>query len=426
MSTPLLTTKLHIPPMRPKLVSRPRLIERLNEGPRSGRKLTLISAPAGFGKTTLLCEWAASCEPWVRVAWLSLDYEDNDVACFWTYLIAAPQTAYPGLGQDALKLLQASQPLPAQAIVTPLLNEIADLSQTSSTNGVVLVLDDYHLIFTRAIHEGIAFLLEHQPHKMHLAISTRADPPLPAFRLRARGQLTELRSDDLRFTPEEATIFLNTLMGLNLTTEDVKALEAHTEGWIVGLQLAALSMQGRDAEATHEFIAAFTGGHHYILEYLTEEVVRRQPEPVRRFLMETSILNRPCGPLRDALRRPGVSPAERDGAAMLTYLQRCNLFIVPLDDERSWMAGFQGERFASALNAANELKAWAEGKGHSLVDLAIAWVLANPAVTLAIVGAKTPEQAVQNTEAANWFLTPEDLQEIDQIQGDYRILNLHR
>jgi len=336
MAAPLLRPKLHIPPVRPARVSRPRLIERLNAG--LHRNLTLICAPAGFGKTTLLTEWihspysllptSHSPLPTPLFAWLSLDDQDDEPSRFWTYLIAALQTVHADLGQEALRLLQTPRPTPPQAALSPLVNQIAALAPTPSTTNVVLVLDDYHLIAAPQIHEGIAFLLEHQPHNLHLVISTRADPPLPVFRLRARGQLTELRADDLRFTPGEAATFLNAVMGLGLAPGDVEALEARTEGWIVGLQLAALSLQGRtDA---HQFIAAFSGGHHYVLEYLTEEVVHRQTGPVRRFLILTSILDRLCGPLCDALT------GERDGAAVLADLHRRNLFIVPLDDERRW------------------------------------------------------------------------------------------
>jgi LuxR family maltose regulon positive regulatory protein len=315
----LLKTKLHIPPIRSELVSRPRLIERLDTGLHC--KLTLLSAPAGFGKTTLLSEWMIQLQD--RAAWLSLDEGDNDEARFWTYLVAALQTVQVDLGQDALRFLQTPQQPATQAVLTTLLNEMAALPQDS-----ILVLDDYHLISERAIHEGIAFLLEHLPAQMHVAISTRADPPIPIHRLRARGQLTELRSDDLRFTTGEAAAFLNAAMGLDLAREDVETLEARTEGWIVGLQLAALSLQGR-ADA-REFITAFSGGHYYVLEYLTNEVVRRQPEPVQRFLMQTSILDRLCGPLCNALT------GESDGESMLAHLRQRNLFILPLDDEYRW------------------------------------------------------------------------------------------
>jgi LuxR family maltose regulon positive regulatory protein len=338
---PLLQTKLYIPSVRPdpptglraRLVSRPRLIERLNEGLCSGRKLTLVSAPAGFGKTTLLSEWAsqrvgesADRRP---VAWLSLDGGDNDPARFWAYFVAALQTipglGETGVGESALAMLRTlqRQTLPVEAILTALINEIA----TSPTD-FILVLDDYHLIQARPIHDALTFLLDHLPPPMHLALVTRADPPLPIARLRGQGRLIELRQTDLRFTPQEAAEFLNQVMGLSLSTEDVAALESRTEGWIVGLQLAALSLQGR--ADNHEFITAFSGGHHYVLEYLTEEVVRRQPEPVQRFLVQTSILDRLCGPLCNALT------GESDGEAMLAHLRRRNLFILPLDDEHHW------------------------------------------------------------------------------------------
>ena len=315
----LLKTKLHVPPVRSELVSRPRLIERLETG-RSG-KVTLVSAPAGFGKTTLLGEWVTQLQD--RAGWLALDEGDNDETHFWRYVIAALQMVEADLGRDALQLLRAVQRPATQVVLTALLNGLVSLSR-----GAILVLDDYHLISGPAIHAGVSFLLEHLPPQLHVVISTRADPPLPMHLLRARGQLAELRSADLRFTAGEAAEFLNRAMGLELTTEDVEALEARTEGWVVGLQLAALSLQGRpDA---HEFITSFSGGHHYVLEYLTQEVVRRQPEAVQRFLMQTSLLDRLCAPLCNAVT------GEDDGAAMLAYLQQRNLFIVALDQEHRW------------------------------------------------------------------------------------------
>jgi LuxR family maltose regulon positive regulatory protein len=321
MDGSILTTKLYIPPPRSNLVARSRLVEQLDEGVRSGHKLTLISAAAGSGKTTLLAEWAAICD--LQFCWLSLDEDDNDPARFWLYVVAALQTIHPQLGQSMLPVLQRPQPAPARSILAPLLNEVAAISEP-----IVLVLDDVHLVTAGAIYDDIAFLLDHLPQQLSLVIATRADPPLPIARLRARGQLTELRADDLRFTAEEVAIFLNGVMGLGLEPEDVAALEARTEGWISGLHLAALSMQGRgDA---HAFVQAFTGGHHYILEYLIEEVLSRQPEPVQRFLLQTSILDRLCAPLCDGLT------GKQDGADMLERLQRDNLFIVPLDDERHW------------------------------------------------------------------------------------------
>jgi LuxR family maltose regulon positive regulatory protein len=345
MAIPLLRTKLYVPPVRrdKRVVARSRLTERLDEGLRLGHRLILISAAAGSGKTTLLVEWisavgaqrpvqGASVPPTGRgiyddsppqVAWLSLDDDDSDPARFWAYVVAALQTIRPRLGQSVLPMLQGPQPPPVRSILTSLLNEIAALAEP-----IVLVLDDYHLVTARAIHDGIAFLLDHLPRQLRLVIATRADPPLPIARLRARGQLTELRADDLRFTAEEAAALLNGVMGLALQPGDIAALEARTEGWVSGLYLAALSMQGRDD--AHTFVQAFTGSHHYILEYLMEEVLGRQPEPVLRILLRTSILDRLCASLCDALT------GGHDGADMLERLQRDNLFVIPLDDERRW------------------------------------------------------------------------------------------
>ncbi|HSR31646.1 MAG TPA: LuxR C-terminal-related transcriptional regulator [Anaerolineae bacterium] len=321
--SPILQTKLYIPPIQPKLVSRPRLIEQLNEG--LYRKLTLISAPAGFGKTTLLSEWIAGSEPRTRVAWLSLDEGDNDTVRFLTYFVATLQTVEPGIGDTALAVLQSPQPPPIEPVLTVLINEIA-----GRTDDLILVLDDYHLIDAQPVHKAMAFLLDHQPPNMHLVITSRADPPLPLSRLRGRGQLTELRPSDLRFAHDEAAAFLNQVMGLGLSAEDVTALEARTEGWIVGLQMAALSMRGRDAERIAGFIAGLTGGHRYILDYLTDEVLMQQPEQIRAFLLQTSVLNRLTGPLCDAVTGQG------NGQQILQQLDSANLFVVPLDDERRW------------------------------------------------------------------------------------------
>ncbi len=327
MSTPILTTKLYIPPPRSKVVLRPRLIERLNEG--LHRKLTLISAAAGFGKTTLVSEWAAGCDE--KVAWLSLDAGDNDPACFLAYLIAALQTLAlskvegiaANLGAGALGVLQSPQPPSIESILTTLLNEIATIP-----DHFILVLDDYHAIDAKPVDNALAFLLEHLPPPMHLVIATREDPHLPLARLRARGQLTELRATDLRFTRAEAADFLNQVMGLNLSADNIAALEARTEGWIAGLQLAALSMQGRSDAAS--FIQSFTGSHHFVLDYLVEEVLQRQPEHVRNFLLQTAILDRLSSPLCDAVT------GQEDGRGMLEALERGNLFVIPLDDQRQW------------------------------------------------------------------------------------------
>lgn len=350
MSTPILATKLHIPSPRPKVVSRPRLIERLNEG--LYRKLTLISAPAGFGKTTLVSEWLAGCSQ--PAAWLSLDERDNDPTRFLVYLIsalqmvAAQQPSVGTIGEGVLTVLQSPQPPPTESVLTPLLNEI-----TTIPDHFVVVLDDYHLIDAKPVDNALAFLVEHLPPQMHMVMATREDPPLPLARLRARSQLTELRATDLRFTPTEAATFLNQAMGLNLSAEEIAALETRTEGWIAGLQLAALALRGlasqglasqgqllmQGHEDTTDFIKSFTGSHRFVLDYLVEEVLQQQPESVQTFLLRTSILDRMCGPLCDAVLHKGAGQhaASSDaGQATLEYLERANLFIVPLDAERRW------------------------------------------------------------------------------------------
>jgi LuxR family maltose regulon positive regulatory protein len=321
MSTPILATKLYIPPLRPNIVNRPRLIERLNEG--LHRKLTLISAPAGFGKTTLISEWLVGRER--SVAWLSLDEGDNDPIRFLMYLVAALQTIAPNIGEGVLSVLQSPQPPPPDSILMTLLNDLSTFP-----DDFMLVLDDYHVIDAQAVDQALTYLVEHMPHHMHLVIATREDPLLPLARLRARGHLTEVRAADLRFTPTEAATFLNRVMGLTLSAHDIAALERRTEGWIAGLQLAALSLQGQQ-DAT-DFIASFTGSHHFVLDYLLEEVLEQQPENVQAFLLRSSILDRFCGSLCDAVvLDPTVS-----GQATLEYLERANLFIVPLDDKRHW------------------------------------------------------------------------------------------
>ena len=316
---PILATKLYIPPPRPKVVLRPRLIERLNEGLHG--KLTLISAPAGFGKTTLISEWVTSCER--PAAWLSLDEGDNDPTRFLVYLVAALQTIAANIGEGVLGVLQSPQPSPTESILTALLNEI-----TTVLDNFTLVLDDYHVIDAEPVDNALTFLLEHLPPQMHLVITTREDPHLPLARLRVRGQLTEMRATDLRFTPSEAAIFLNQVMGLNLSAENIAVLENRTEGWVAGLQLAALSMQGR--EDIPGFIRAFAGDDRYIADYLVEEVLQRQPDRVRSFLLQTSILDRLSGRLCDAVT------GQKDGKKMLEALERGNLFVVPLDDKRQW------------------------------------------------------------------------------------------
>src|SRR5438067_7045713 len=266
--TPILATKLYLPRLRPNVVSRPRLLERLNEG--LHRKLTLISAPAGFGRTTLVSAWVeASARPRTRTAWLSLDEGDNDPARFLAYLVAALQTIAAHIGEGVLGALQSPQPPPTEAILMALLNEI-----TTLPDNFVLVLDDYHMIDAKPVDIALTYLVEHLPPQMHLVIATREDPQLPLARLRAQGQLIELRAADLRFTPSEAAEFLNQVMGLNLSAEDIAALERRTEGWIAGLQLAALSLQGQPDAAS--FITSFTGSHHFVMDYLLEEVLEQQ------------------------------------------------------------------------------------------------------------------------------------------------------
>jgi LuxR family transcriptional regulator, maltose regulon positive regulatory protein len=321
MSEPLLLTKLYIPPPRHKNVRRSGLIERLNEGLHC--KLTLISAAAGFGKTTLASEWVAGWGG--SVAWLSLDEGDNDPTRFLTYLVAALQTIGANIGAGVLGALQSPQPPPTESILTALLNEIAAIP-----DHFILVLDDYHVLDAKPVDEALAFLLEHLPPHMHLVIATREDPHLPLARLRARGQLTELRATDLRFSPAEAADFLYQVMGLNLSAEDIAALETRTEGWIAGLQLAALSMQGHQDAAS--FIKSFTGSHHFVLDYLIEEVLQQQSESIKTFLLRTSILDRLCGPLCNAI----LEPPSASGQETLEYLEHANLFIVPLDNERRW------------------------------------------------------------------------------------------
>jgi LuxR family maltose regulon positive regulatory protein len=322
----LLTTKLYIPPRRSELVPRPRLIERLSEG--LSRQLTLICTPAGFGKTTLLSEWlsiqrAACGHSQLAIGWVSLDAEDNDPMRFWHYVVTALDLAQPGVGESTLDALFAAQPASIPSLLTTFINTIA-----SSAHDFALVLDDYHVIQAQAIHDTVASLLEHLPPNMHLFIASRTEPPLALARLRARNQLVELRSSDLRFTHAEAALFLQHILDVRLSVEEVAALEERTEGWIAGLQLAALSMRGRPDLST--FIASFAGSHRYIVDYLAEEVLYRLPETVQTFLMRTSILDRLCASLCNALTD------QVDGQRTLEALEQANVFIFPLDEERRW------------------------------------------------------------------------------------------
>jgi len=384
----LLATKFHIPPVPPQPVRRERLIAELNKS--TGVKLTLISAPAGFGKTTLVSMWARQVS--MPVVWLSLDKDDNDLARFLAYIITAFQKIQADIGKDALAVLHTPQSPSHEIVLTSLLNDLAAIQ-----GGLILVLDDYHLVQAQRVHEAVIFLLDHLPLQTHLLIASRADPPLPLPRLRARGQLIEIRQSDLRFTAEEAAAFLNKSMGLELTAQEVAALDRRTEGWIAGLQMAALSLQGHSPHPTtrSEFIQAFTGSHRFILDYLVEEVLEQQPPALIEFLLKTSILERLSGPLCDAVLgdwQPGepgkwdtglakpdqptrlMSDPFPDSQSILEHLEASNLFIIPMDDERLWyryhrlfsdLLGKRLRRTASDLLPALHLRAsrWYRGQG---------------------------------------------------------------
>ena len=345
MSIPLLTTKICVPPPRPNLVPRPRLIGRLDEGVRLGHRLALVSAPAGSGKTTLVTAWLHGTP---GVAWLSLDKEDDQPIRFLTYLVAALQQVDGNIGQGVQSLLTGSGRLPIEMLVTTLINDVATAFESPLSSGedlaleggaacsgqggagrrLVLVLDDYQVIDAPDIHGAVAFLLDHLPQGMHLVIVTREDPPLPLSRWRARGLMTEIRERDLRFSEPEVTAFLTGVMGLDLAPDEVSALNAHTEGWVAGLQLAAISMRGHSDPGG--FVRSFTGSHRHILDYLTDEVLRQQSKEVRSFLFQTCILSRLSGPLCDAVT------GREDGQGVLEHLEHANLFVISLDDQRQW------------------------------------------------------------------------------------------
>jgi LuxR family maltose regulon positive regulatory protein len=366
----LLATKLHIPRPRPGFVLRPRLLERLQEG--LEQQVVLVCTPAGLGKTSLLADWARrGGRP---VAWLSLDEADNDPARFWRHVVAALEGVRPGVAERVAPLLGPPAPPSFEGLVTALINQLA-----AQPDEVVLILDDYHLIEAQPVHGSLAFLLEHLPPQVHLVVASRADPPLPLARLRAGGQLAELRAADLRFTPEEAAELLRGAAGpdVSLTDTVVAALAARTEGWAAGLQLAALSLRGHGDPA--RFVEGFSGSHRYVLDYLTEEVLDHQPEPLRAFLLETSILDRLCGPLCDAVTGRG------DGQRLLEQIDRANLFLVPLDEERRWWryhrlfadllrARLAQERPERVPQLHRNAAAWCEA--HGLTDDAIHHALA--------------------------------------------------
>ncbi len=347
MTAPILVTKLFIPPTRTEIVQRPGLIDRLTDG--LDRKLTLLSAPAGFGKTTLVSHWVENLRSnlerdsqSIKVAWLSLDEDDNDPVRFLNYFIVAlnqNKGNETDLGRGALSMLQSPQPPPPNTVLISLINDLAAIPEK-----IIFILDDYHLIEADPVHQALVFLLDNIPPQLHLVIATRQDPPLSLSRLRARDQITELRAADLRFTSSEAADFLNQVMGLNLSSGDIAELETRTEGWIAGLQLAAISMRGYENRAN--FIKSFTGGHRLVLDFLIEEVLGQQPESIQNFLLQTSILDRMTGLLCDAVRfgntkSPGSSngtafSSQETGQETLKMLDHANLFIVPLDEERRW------------------------------------------------------------------------------------------
>jgi LuxR family maltose regulon positive regulatory protein len=318
---PLLESKLHVPRRRRGLVPRARLDQRLDRYALPA--VALVSAPAGFGKTTLLVDWLGGETPGsARTAWLSLDRRDSDPSVFWSYIVAALRKVAPAIGTDALAMLQTS-PSALQAVVAMLLNDLAALS-----DDLVLVLDDYHAVESIEVQESMLFLVENIPAQLHLVVASRADPPWPLAGLRARGDLVEIRTADLRFTGDEASAYLNDAMGLDLAPRQIDALEGRTEGWIAALQLAALSLQGRSDPS--EFIEGFAGDDRFVVDYLVDEVLSRQPDDIRTFLLETSILSRLSAPLCAAVTD------RRDAKAILEVLERSNLFIVPLDDGRRW------------------------------------------------------------------------------------------
>jgi LuxR family transcriptional regulator, maltose regulon positive regulatory protein len=345
---PVLGTKLHLPTPRRQLVPRPRLTDRLLADPDSMPRLVLVAAPAGFGKTTLLTQWltstAATSDGTSRqVAWLSLDGDDADLSRFLTHVVAALRTTNPDVGAEALALMDNDRGFPTDDVLVSLVNDLDTAAEPT-----VLALDDYHVIDATVVHDAVTFLLDNLPGQVTLALTTRADPPLPLSRLRARGELVEIRAADLRFTRDEADSFLNQVMGLELEPTHVDALEARTEGWAAGLQLAAVSARTHADTAdgsgdVAKFVEAFSGSHRFVLDYLVEEVLERQPDEVRAFLLDTSVLDQLTGGLCDALT------GRSDGESMLRTLERENLFVVPLDDERRWYR--YHHLFADALRA---------------------------------------------------------------------------
>jgi LuxR family maltose regulon positive regulatory protein len=351
----LIKTKLFIPPVPTELVRRQRLLDKMQAT--FHHRLSLVSAPAGFGKTTLLSVWIRDNQPPIPTAWLSLEGSDNNPRRFWEYFIAALRTLQPDIGGITLELLHASQPMPVEYMLTPLVNDLTGIEQDS-----LLVLDDYHFIQSAPVHSGINFLLEHLPQRLHLVIATRADPPLPIAHLRGKGNILEVGADDLRFTTEEAAALLTGLGVPALSSRDIDALNARAEGWVVGLKMAMLSMRGE--KDIPGFISGFTGTQRYIMDYLIEDVLQRQSPEVRDFLLKTSVLERLNGPLCDALT------GRHDGQETLISLEKTNLFLVPLDETREW---YRYEHlFAELLRHRLETE-FGQEKSNELNRLASGW-----------------------------------------------------
>jgi LuxR family maltose regulon positive regulatory protein len=364
MAAPMLVTKLYAPQVRPDVVPRLRLVETLNDALRLQHRLSLVSAAPGFGKTTLLAEWCGQVQR--PTTWLSLDRGDDDGVTFWSHLVAALQASYRAFGESALNLLRSPSPgtsPPVEAVVTALINDLDALAPEQ-----VIILDDYQLITLPALHAGVAFLVDHLPPQTHLVIASRTEPPLPLARWRASNQLTELRTADLSFRADEAAYFLNSVAGLGLSTADVAALEARTEGWITGLRLAVLALPGSASGQIIDALAAFSGNHRYIFDYLAEEVFQQQPANVQSFLLRTSLLDQLTASLCEAVT------GESGGQAALENLERANLFVTPLNSERHWyryqqlFAEFLRERLRRALaeqvpNLHRRASAWYEGQG---------------------------------------------------------------
>jgi len=347
-SFPLLKTKLYIPSVPESRVARSHLLARLSEAEQ--KALTIISAPAGFGKTTLLAEWIAQTT--LPIAWLSLDNGDNDPYRFLSYLIAAIKSINEEVGLEAQQIMRSPQLIPLPVILASLLNDLGKVAEP-----YVLVMDDYQFITEHSVNEAMAYLMDHIPSNMRIVIATRADPPLQLGRLRAHGQMLELRTRDLRFTPQEATEFLNDVMRLGLSAEDIEALETRTEGWVVGLKMAALSL--KEHENASEFIRVFSGSHRYVLDYLVEEVLKRQPTHVQTFLLETSILEKLSGSLCNALMGEEWKRSGENCQAVLEYLEKSNLFLLPQDENKQWYR--YHHLFADLLRARLQVSLGAEG-----------------------------------------------------------------